>query len=319
MTMALLSSKAPESEIGIDDKAYPGLLRMTSDPPERLYCLGDTGVLGGGLAIVGARKATPYGIDCARMFSRRAAAIGLTIISGGAIGCDQEAARAALLFDRPTVVVAGGGADVCYPRSAGALFADILAHGGAIISERPWGSPPLRPFFVRRNRIIAGLSRAVLIVEAALGSGTFSTADAALAEGRDVLAVPGCIQSSESRGCNRLIAQGASAIVDLESFDDAVEQIFGTLVMRSQCGSSEDDYEGLTDVQHEVMRLLSAKPQHIEELMSHLGRSAPEVIALISEMEGFGLIERYRDGRYGTPVEHILMHARHRASPRLIE
>jgi DNA processing protein len=149
------------------------------------------------------------------------------VVSGGAIGCDQAAHGGALEIGGRTVVVLGCGADVVYPARAAAIFSQALAEGGAIISEAPWGSSPSRWGFRRRNRLIAGIAQATLIVEAGLPSGTFSTADAALAQGKEVLAVPGSIFARESRGANRLISQGAVPIVDDESFEDVLTQIFG--------------------------------------------------------------------------------------------
>ena len=187
---------------------YPEQLAETPDPPRMLYGIGDPGALVAGLAVVGARRATPYGLRATRLLAGWAASKGVTVISGAAIGCDSEAHRAALDAPGATVAVLGCGPDVDYPRRSAAMLATIRA-GFAVVSECPFGQQPLRFAFARRNRIIAGLASAVLVVEAGLPSGTFSTADAALEAGRDVMAVPGSIFSPESRGSNRLIRQGA--------------------------------------------------------------------------------------------------------------
>ncbi|HIW77002.1 MULTISPECIES: DNA-processing protein DprA [Gordonibacter] len=225
--------KGPRCELARDDARFPAALARIPDPPKRLYVVGDTAALQEGLAVVGARKATPYGIGCATRFAQAAAERGVVIISGGARGCDAAAHRAALEAGAPTVVFLGGGCDELYPAEHESLFQRIVDGGGALVSEHPWDRTP-RPYMFRaRNRLIAGLARAVLIVEAGLPSGTFSTADEALAAGRDVLVVPGAITSPSSRGANRLLHQGAVPIVDDETFADALFSLFGCLKQES--------------------------------------------------------------------------------------
>lgn len=144
--------------------------------------------------MVGARKATPYGIGAAKRFARLAAQRGIAVISGGARGCDAAAHEAALSEGAPTVAFLGGGCDVPYPREHAGLIERIALSGGAVVSEHAWDAPALPQQFRTRNRLIAGLARATLLVRAGLPSGTFSTADEALAAGRDVLVVPGAHQ-----------------------------------------------------------------------------------------------------------------------------
>nr|MDA3937677.1 DNA-protecting protein DprA [Actinomycetota bacterium] len=195
-------------ELRVGDSGYPSCLLATPEPPKIIYGMGNPQLLTPGLAVIGARKSTPYGRTCAHLFAGWAASRGIIIISGAAIGCDQAAHRAALEADGPTVAVLGCGADVDYPRDSSALLEQIRAKG-AVISEQPWGCTPRRWAFSRRNRIIAGLATSVLVVEASLPSGTFSTADHALEASRDVLVVPGSILAPECRGSNRLLVQGA--------------------------------------------------------------------------------------------------------------
>ena len=226
--MSIKALAGARSELLPGSPLFPAGLLEIEEPVKRLYCIGDVRVLGSpALAIVGARKATPYGLSCAHRFARRAAQAGITVVSGGAIGCDQAAHRGALEGGGKTIVVLGCGADVVYPARAYSLFEEVLATGGAVVTEAPWGSPPSKWGFRRRNRIIAALAHSTLIVEAGLPSGTFSTADATLAQGKDVLVVPGSIDSMESRGSNRLLLQGAMPVIDLDSFDDALSIIFG--------------------------------------------------------------------------------------------
>ena len=212
--------------IPYEDRRFPEALRQIEKPPDILYLIGNPAALSEGLAIVGARKATPYGTSCAKRFARLAAQRGITIISGGARGCDAAAHRAALDAHGKTVVFLGGGCDRLYPAAHLGLFQDVVDGGGAVVSEHEWDFPPLRHTFRARNRLIAGLAKATLIVEAGLPSGTFSTADEALAANREVLVVPGSIASSNSRGTNRLLFQGAIPIIDDESFLSILDALF---------------------------------------------------------------------------------------------
>lgn len=212
----------PRIEIAADDEAYPAALMEVHPRPERLCIIGDPRALEGGIAIVGARKATPYGFACAARFAAQAAEAGATVINGGARGCDAAALRAAVDAGGRAVAFLGGGLARPYPADNAGLFRDIVESGGALVSEQPWDTPPLPYMFRERNRLIAGLAQAVLIVEAGLPSGTFSTADEALDLGKEVLAVPGPITSPASAGSNMLIAQGAVPMVDGTAFAQAL-------------------------------------------------------------------------------------------------
>ncbi|MBQ3105950.1 MAG: DNA-processing protein DprA, partial [Eggerthellaceae bacterium] len=233
--------EGPRTVLEKGAERYPASFLRLAQPPKELYVVGDPAVLQEGLAVVGARRATPYGISCAKRFAGMAASRGVTIISGGARGCDAAAHRAALAEGCPTVVFLGGGCDQLYPAEHHDLFQRVVDAGGAVVSEQPWGFPPQPYTFRLRNRLIASLAKATLIVEAGLPSGTFSTADEALAASRDVLVVPGAITSASSHGANRLIAQGAVPIVDDESFSDALFSIFGCL--RQESAAAEGDAE----------------------------------------------------------------------------
>ena len=277
-------------EIREGDPAYPDQLAQTTDPPRTLYGIGDPSALAPGLAVVGARKATPYGLAAARLFAGWAAEKGVTIVSGGAIGCDQQAHRAAIERGGRTVAVLGCGADVDYPRGATELL-DELRSGvfGCVISELPWGVPPARWAFARRNRIIAGLSEAVLVVEASLPSGTFSTADFALDAGRSVLVVPGSIFAPECRGSNRLLRQGATPITDVS---DLASEL-GWLPTSAE--TPAPDPVG-TDP---LLAALRTDPMRPDDIARHLGMSIVEIARRIGALESQGVIARYPDGRYG--------------------
>lgn len=283
---------------------YPEGLGGVSCPPEVLRGFGDPSSLSEpSLAVVGARRATPYGLGCSALFAGRAAESGIVIVSGGAVGCDQAATRSALEQGGKTIIVLGSGADVVYPSNAADLLERVVDLGGAVVSERPWGCQPLRPYFVQRNRIIAGLAKATLIVEAGLPSGTFSTADAALDAGREVLAVPGSIHSPQSHGSNRLIAQGAQPVIDLEAFDQAVTDIYGHLAISR--GPMKAGTEVLSKVGKErrsMLEALAAEPMRLEQLAAQLSLPRDRFIALVAECEAYGFMERGTDGRYHVPV-----------------
>lgn len=297
---ASASLEGPRFELALGDPEYPSCLASIPNPPKRIYGIGDVGALGPGIGIIGARKASPYGISCAEHFARHAARRGLTIVAGGARGCDLAAHRMAVQEGAPTVIVFGSGADVVYPKQGRATFQAAIEHGGAVISEQPWGSAPLGAFFPQRNRIIAGLSILLLIAEAGLPSGTFSTADAALSQGIDVAVVPGAISSPNARGSNRLLRQGALPVVDLESFDDCLDDALARSplpqVMVSQVPAEVADMEELAS--DEVLRALSSQAYRLDELSACFGIPAPQLAARLSRYEMQGLVGRSRDGRY---------------------
>lgn len=208
-------------EIDIESAEYPEQLKKLANPPQTLYVMGEPYALyGKTLAIVGARKCTRYGVDATRQFAKQAVGLGYAIVSGGAVGIDTEAHWAALNSLGKTVAVMGGGADWLYPKSNEALFSAILEAGGCIVSEQPWGTEPKPWMFPKRNRIIAGLSQAMLVPECAMPSGTFTACDYMANICRPLLAVPGSIFSNTSGGTNHLIAEReAHAVIDGPSFE----------------------------------------------------------------------------------------------------
>ncbi len=282
---------------------YPAAFQVIDNPPEKIYVLGNPEALQEGLAVVGARRATPYGLSCARRFATLAAEKGIVIISGGARGCDSEAHKAALNAGTPTVVFLGGGCNMLYPAKNVGLFEEILKAGGALVSEHPWEFPPLPYCFRLRNRLIASLARATLIVEAGLPSGTFSTADAALAAGREVLAVPGAITSVHSRGANRLILQGATPVVDEESFEDALTLLYPVLKSPSLAAKNSKQRASW------VVEALQAESLTLEELFIYAcqrkrkNQGTDEIrvnlMMEVADSEAKGLIARYPNGKYG--------------------
>lgn len=202
------------SIVTLADAEYPSILRRIPDPPLVLYVKGRLPDLEQtpGIGIVGTRKATPYGLMAAEHFGYGLAKAGCTVVSGMALGADGAAARGALKAGGKTIAVLAGGLNICYPPEHNFLMGDILL-SGAVISENPPGTPHDGFRFPIRNRIISGLSRGVLVVEAPLRSGALITARLALDQGREVFAVPGAINAPGSAGCNRLIRDGEAALV----------------------------------------------------------------------------------------------------------
>lgn len=191
------------------DDDYPPLLKETANPPAVLFYRGSAPVWTRAVAVVGARKATAYGVNAAKSIAEGLAKAGVTVVSGGARGIDTVSHEGCLAGGAPTAAVLACGLDVTYPPENRNLFRKICEQGGTLLSEYPLGTRPLGRQFPARNRIIAGMCRAVVVTEAAERSGSLITADFALEEGRDVFAVPGSIWSSMSRGTNRLIRLGA--------------------------------------------------------------------------------------------------------------
>lgn len=287
-------------------EGYPLALERSAAPPARLYVVGAVDALEEGIAIVGARRSTPYGLGCAARFAAAAAERGVVVISGGARGCDAAAHRAAMEAGGRTVAFLGGGYDRPYPAEHAGLFRRIVETGGAVVSEHAWDEPPLPYRFRLRNRLIASLARATLIVEAGLPSGTFSTADEALAADRDVLVVPGAITSASSRGANRLLYQGATPIVDDEAFEDALFTLFGCLKLEraSDAGVARGSKEsgGSADPIVEALRAQALGMDDLYEIARTCCDGADARAWLMERLvraEGAGAIARYPDGRWG--------------------
>jgi DNA processing protein len=295
MNSAPWPGTAPPFEISIDDLRYPAQLMLTDDPPPLIRGFGNPAALAPGLAVVGARKATPYGLAAARLFAGWAAGAGYPVISGAAIGCDQAAHRAALDAGGVTVAVLGSGADVAYPRGSGNLLAAI-AEKGCVISELDWGHPPAKWTFRARNRIIAGLSAALLVLESDVPSGTFITADRALDAGREVLVVPGSIFAPECRGPNRLLRQGATPVCEVAELADILGSLLGPPPANAETPSGTL-YGLMSD--DEMLSSLRANPMRPDDVARALGLDIVTTARRIGALEGLGTIRKYPDGRYG--------------------
>lgn len=293
--------------ISINDDAYPEALLDCKRPPKELYVIGSTEAFDQGIAIVGARKATPYGLTHAEHFASIAATRGISVISGGALGCDSAAHRGALEAGGQTIAVLGGGCDRIYPARNRVLFQKIIDGGGAVISEHTWDAEPMPYNFRERNRIIAGLASATLIIEAGLPSGTFSTADEALAAGREVLSLPGAITSKQSHGSNQLIFQGAMPVIDDDSFNCLLDVIYPNSTFK-QSVLFEAEQEELEGNLPEILDALSSQPLSIDEIRGVLANetdapvSIADIMMSITLLESSGRIAKYPDGTFG-PVK----------------
>ncbi|HIZ74346.1 MAG TPA: DNA-processing protein DprA [Candidatus Mediterraneibacter stercoravium] len=275
-------------------REYPACLLQIPDFPYALYVKGR---LPDGnarrAAIVGARKCTPYGEKYAIEFGRKLAESGVEVISGLARGVDGMGQRGALMGKGRTFAVLGSGVDICYPREHMGLYVDILDQGGGILSEYPPGTPPLPRNFPPRNRIISGLSDAVLVMEARVKSGSLITADLALEQGRDVYALPGPVNSELSRGCNRLIQQGAGILLSPEMLLDE----WNLPVPKPGDGESENK-KMLETPENLVYSCLGLYPKDVDRLAKETELSARELISVLVSLELQGYIKELSKNHY---------------------
>jgi DNA processing protein len=216
------AGRSGHTVLTLADSQYPKLLLEIPDPPVLLYVSGDAKLLSSpALAVVGSRNATPQGLKNAQSFSRAFSDAGFTIVSGLALGADSAAHTGGLEGKNSTIAVLGSGIDTVYPKRNEPL-AEQISKRGALLSEFPLGAPPVPGNFPRRNRLISGLARGCLVVEAALDSGSLITARLAAEQGREVFAIPGSIHSPLSKGCHALIKQGAKLV---ETAQDVLEEL----------------------------------------------------------------------------------------------
>jgi DNA processing protein len=209
------------------DEGYPSLLKEIADPPLVLYVAGDVATLNTpAIAIVGTRHPSMYGRETTQRFAYQLAVAGYTITSGLAEGVDTEAHGGALKAKGKTIAVLGGALDCLYPKSNTALAREIVTSGGAVISEYPFGRQPDRQTFPMRNRIVSGLSKGVLVVEAPVNSGTLITAGQGMEQNRSVMAIPGRIDSKASQGCHMLLKQGARLVTSPEEVIEEIQDLF---------------------------------------------------------------------------------------------
>ncbi|HET8654971.1 MAG TPA: DNA-processing protein DprA [Longimicrobiaceae bacterium] len=297
-----------------DDLAYPDAFRVLADPPYLLFAAGSLDLLAApAVALVGTRSPTPYGAGTAAALAAGLAGAGYAVVSGMARGIDTAAHAAALDAGGGTIGVLGHGIDQVYPPENRALFGRV-ASDGLLLTEYVPGEGPRAGNFPRRNRLIAALSRAVVVVEMGLKSGAQHTVTYALEQGREVMAVPGPIGSPVSEGTNQLIKDGARVVTSL---GDILEELQGV-------GSAErpprparpasrpepqPDLPLLTPGQDRVLRALADEPLHVDDLCARVSLDAPAALAVLLELELMGAVEslpgkRYRKSNVDSRVEN---------------
>lgn len=288
----LWAHEAGNRILTLADPDYPQRLLETPDPPTLLYVRGRVDLLNApALAVVGSRNATPQGTANAEAFAEALADAGLTIVSGLALGIDAAAHRGGLRGRGSTVAVIGTGCDRIYPAKNRDLAREI-AQRGAVVSEFPLGTPALKENFPRRNRIISGLSRGCLVVEAAERSGSLITARLAGEQGRDVFAIPGSIHSPLSKGCHRLIKQGAKLVDDARDILDE---------LGAAPGAAADAPPATPAADPATQRLLDSigfDPCDIDTLAARSGLTAEKLYAILLQMELEGRIASVPGGRF---------------------
>ncbi len=291
-TLAWLESDESHHVLALGEADYPASLLETADPPLLLYAIGRLDRLKSpSLAIVGSRHASVQGRQNAREFASHLGQTGLTIVSGLAIGIDGAAHEGALGTLGSTIAVVATGLDQTYPRRH-ATLAERIAAEGLVVSEYSLGTPPLRENFPQRNRLIAGLTRGTLVVEANLQSGSLITARLAVECGREVFAIPGSIHAPQSKGCHALIKQGAKLV---ETSQDVLEelglQLAEPVAGQATATASDSRPEPVLDV-------MGYDPIGLDELIARTGWGAADLSARLLDLELAGRIERLPGQRF---------------------
>jgi len=280
------------SLLTLADDDYPVYLREIADAPPLLYCMGRRELLNQVcLGIVGSRHATPQGVLDAEAFAGALSHAGLTIVSGMALGIDAAAHRGGLAGAGSSIAVVGTGLDRIYPARNKAL-AYQLAENGLIVSEFPLGTPPLPGHFPKRNRIISGLSRGVLVVEAAPDSGSLITAKVAAEQGREVFAIPGSIHSPVARGCHALIKQGAKLV---ESAQDVLEEMAWLITTPPSSYNTPLPDHVLGDP---ILDAMDAAPMTADSIAERCGLTLDALSAKLLMLELEGRVATLPGGRY---------------------
>ncbi|MFQ5657722.1 MAG: DNA-processing protein DprA [Candidatus Methylomirabilales bacterium] len=275
--------------VTLRDPGYPVPLHEIAQPPPVLYVRGSWEDRDRrGVAIVGSRNPTPYGRQVADRLAFDLATRGLTIMSGMARGIDSAAHRAALRAGGRTIAVLGSGADVVYPPEHRKL-AEAIAERGALLSEFPLGTGPLKGNFPQRNRLISGLSLGVVVVEAGVDSGALITANHALEQGKEVFAVPGLVTGRLSRGCHRLIKAGAKLT---EGWEDVVEELTAMTFYPREVVSPIPSLPPVEGDEARVLRLLGEEPLHIDAVIAGSNLAAPGVAATLLSLEMKGWVKQ---------------------------
>lgn len=283
---------------------YPPLLNATDGAPPLLYIKGNSECLHmPQVALVGSRNMTPGGKQNALAFAEYLAAAGFTITSGLALGVDGAAHQGALQAQGKTIAVMGTGIDRLYPRQHQNLAEQIVAGGGALVTELPLGAKPEASHFPRRNRIISGLSAGVLVVEAALKSGSLITAKQALDQGRSVFAIPGSIHNPMSRGCHQLIKQGAVLVETAADIVAELHSLLSSMAVQQHTEAKNsatcDDHNGqstgfsaLTSPQQTILSAVGYDPVYLDELVDNTGLPVGELSSELLSLELDGWVQQ---------------------------
>ena len=304
----LQSERRQHHMLVLGDPRYPFALLEIDDPPLVLYAAGSERALNcldasRSIAIVGSRNPTPQGLENSRAFGKALAQEGLTVVSGMALGVDAAAHRGALESDEidlPTIAVVGTGLDRVYPAKHHHL-AGAIAERGLVLSEYPLGTVPLPANFPRRNRLIAGLSRGTLVIEAALQSGSLITAQQALDQGKEVFAIPGSIHSTQSRGCHALIKQGAQLVESVQDIFDALGLDPGAIPSGSRADANQTHTDILSDdgdTNSALADALGYDPATLEILQVRTGWDTGQLQARLMELELKGQVARLPGGLF---------------------
>jgi DNA processing protein len=269
------------------DDGYPAVLKAIADPPLVLYVAGEVAALSGpAVAVIGTRRPTTYGREMAQKVAFQLAGAGYVIVSGLALGIDAQAHRGALQAGGRTVGVVGGALDCLYPKENEGLAKEMAAQGGAVICEYPFGRQPDRQTFPMRNRIVSGLVKGVVVVEAPLASGTLITVDQALDQGRSVMAFPGRADSTASAGCHKLIRSGARLVTSADEVIEELQELLPTAPTRATARAAaapaeETPVPPASAEERKVMDLVGNEPAHIDTLIRESGLPAGTVNALV--------------------------------------
>lgn len=297
--LAELTERAGARVLIPGDVEFPPALRTIPDPPPVLFAQGNLALLERpAVAIVGSRDHSAYGLAVARSIAAQAARGGIVVASGMARGLDAVAHAAALDAGGTTIGVLGNGIGVIYPSANRALYERVAA-GGLLLTEFPPGERPHAGSFPRRNRLISGLARVTVVVEAAVGSGALITAGTALDQGREVVAVPGPITSPVSAGCNRLIRDGATPYLEpVDLFQHYPEAV----PVPEEPPASEPGTRPLPDTltagERQVAEQLGLEPVHLDALIQRSGRAPGDLLALLCALELYGVVEQLPGRRF---------------------
>lgn len=276
-----------------EDERYPEKLKHIASPPKKLYVRGGLPRKDAlTIAVVGARNCTPYGREMAKYFARELAYAGVQIVSGMARGVDSYAHWGALEAEGETFAVLGCGVDICYPRENNKLYEKLMLRGG-VLSEYEPGVPPLPGHFPQRNRIISGLCDGILVIEAREKSGSLITVGQGLEEGRDIFALPGRCSDPLSRGCNRIIRQGAVLVEAPEQILEEYSFFKGDTLRKNK-----KKHISLETKEKIVYSRLSLEPKHLNTLVEETGWSVSEVMKVLLDLELSGRIRDAGGGYY---------------------